>query len=121
MFPVVLEVASCISQPSNLGWAWIFILEGLITVVAGGISYFFIQDFPDTAAFLSEKERMSFSGRLRLTVDYDVQHDVNRGFHNPPSARRQQVKRCWRELSYEVRVEELKGLEDMDSQCVNIS
>lgn len=97
------------------GWAWIFILEGLITVVAGGISYFFIQDFPDTAAFLSEKERMSFSGRLRLTVDYDVQLDVNRGFHNPPSARRQQVRRCWRELSYEVRVEELKGLEDMDS------
>ncbi|KXN83912.1 hypothetical protein AN958_00992 [Leucoagaricus sp. SymC.cos] len=39
------------------GWAWIFILEGLATVVVGVISYFIIQDFPDTAQFLSEKER----------------------------------------------------------------
>lgn len=40
------------------GWAWIFILEGLFTVVIGIISYFVIQDFPETAKFLSETERM---------------------------------------------------------------
>jgi len=56
-----LWTLGCISQSSNPGWAWIFILEGLITVVVGGISYFSIQDFPDTANFLSEKERMSYS------------------------------------------------------------
>ncbi len=40
------------------GWAWIFILEGLFTIIIGIISYFIIQDFPDTAKFLSETERM---------------------------------------------------------------
>ena len=29
------------------GWRWIFIIEGIITVVAGFISYFVIIDFPD--------------------------------------------------------------------------
>ncbi|KAI3608233.1 mfs transporter, partial [Moniliophthora roreri] len=38
-------------------WAWIFILEGLVTVVAGAFSFRIIQDFPDTAKFLTEAER----------------------------------------------------------------
>ena len=38
------------------GWAWIFILEGLITVVAGFLSFWIIQDFPDNAKFLSDAE-----------------------------------------------------------------
>ena len=38
------------------GWAWIFILEGLATIVAAAASFFIIQDFPDTARFLSEAE-----------------------------------------------------------------
>ena len=29
------------------GWRWIFIIEGIITVVLGFISYFVIIDFPD--------------------------------------------------------------------------
>ncbi|TFY63768.1 hypothetical protein EVJ58_g3074 [Rhodofomes roseus] len=39
------------------GWAWIFIIEGLVTIVAGVLSFFIIQDFPDTARFLTEEER----------------------------------------------------------------
>lgn len=39
------------------GWAWIFILEGLVTVVLGLASYWIIQDFPDKAKFLNETER----------------------------------------------------------------
>jgi len=39
-----------------LGWAWIFILEGLATVIAAVFSYRLIQDFPDTAKFLTEEE-----------------------------------------------------------------
>jgi MFS family permease len=30
------------------GWAWIFILEGALTLVAGGVSYWFIHDYPST-------------------------------------------------------------------------
>jgi hypothetical protein len=47
------------------GWAWIFILEGLATVVAGAASFWIIQDFPDTAKFLTEAERTVVIRRLQ--------------------------------------------------------
>lgn len=46
-------------------WAWIFILEGLATVVAGFVSFWIIQDFPDTAKFLTEPERVVIIRRLQ--------------------------------------------------------
>lgn len=39
-------------------WAWIFILEGLLTVLCAVASYFILEDFPDTAKFLTETERV---------------------------------------------------------------
>jgi hypothetical protein len=54
-------------------WAWIFILEGLATIVAGVLSFWIIQDFPDTAKFLSEEER---SCRISfLLVDHRMRND----------------------------------------------
>ncbi|TFY69332.1 hypothetical protein EVG20_g3195 [Dentipellis fragilis] len=47
------------------GWSWIFILEGLATILAGIISFWIIQDFPDTAKFLSEAERTVVVRRLQ--------------------------------------------------------
>lgn len=46
-------------------WAWIFILEGLLTLLAGAASFFIIQDFPDTAKFLNEVERTFIIRRLQ--------------------------------------------------------
>ncbi|KAI0708311.1 MFS general substrate transporter [Earliella scabrosa] len=40
-----------------LGWSWIFIIEGMLTVVVGAISFFILVDFPHTAAFLTPEER----------------------------------------------------------------
>ncbi|TBU25780.1 MFS general substrate transporter [Dichomitus squalens] len=40
-----------------LGWSWIFIIEGLATVVVGFISFFVMVDFPHTAEFLTPEER----------------------------------------------------------------
>lgn len=40
------------------GWRWIFILEGLVTVVVALLSFWVIQDYPENAKFLSEKESM---------------------------------------------------------------
>ena len=53
-------------------WAWIFILEGLVTVVAGFLSFWIIQDFPDTAKFLTEAERTVVIRRLQS----DNQHSA---------------------------------------------
>ncbi|KAJ3993883.1 MFS general substrate transporter [Lentinula boryana] len=62
-------LAAAISNMDGIGgkpaWAWIFILEGLATVIAGALSFFIIQDFPDTAKFLSEAERTVVVRRLQ--------------------------------------------------------
>ncbi|TRM66434.1 major facilitator superfamily domain-containing protein [Schizophyllum amplum] len=47
------------------GWAWIFILEGLFTVIIGVFSLWVIQDFPETAKFLSDEERVFIVRRLQ--------------------------------------------------------
>ncbi len=41
------------------------ILEGLATVLAGVASFWIVQDFPDTAKFLSEEERTVVIRRLQ--------------------------------------------------------
>lgn len=53
-------------------WAWIFILEGLLTVVAALASYWIIQDFPNTAKFLSEAERTVVIRRLQADSQFSA-------------------------------------------------
>ncbi|KDQ51627.1 hypothetical protein JAAARDRAFT_139858 [Jaapia argillacea MUCL 33604] len=40
-----------------LGWSWIFIIEGMATVVVGIIALFVLVDFPTTAKFLTPEEK----------------------------------------------------------------
>lgn len=47
------------------GWRWIFILEGILTVVVAVIAYFTLYDFPETAGFLTEEERAFVVWRLK--------------------------------------------------------
>lgn len=47
------------------GWAWIFILEGLATVLIGVASYWMIEDFPDDAKSLSPDDRARVLRRLK--------------------------------------------------------
>lgn len=54
------------------GWAWIFIIEGLLTVVAGAASFWIIQDFPDKAKFLTETERAFVLHRLKSDQQFSV-------------------------------------------------
>ncbi|KAI6045451.1 MFS general substrate transporter [Pisolithus marmoratus] len=39
------------------GWSWIFIIEGLVTIVISLIGVFVLVDYPNTAKFLSAEER----------------------------------------------------------------
>ena len=54
------------------GWAWIFILEGLATVVAGFLSFWIIQDFPDSARFLTDAEQTIIVRRLQTDDQYST-------------------------------------------------
>ncbi|KAL2127325.1 hypothetical protein VTI74DRAFT_10924 [Chaetomium olivicolor] len=73
------------------GWRWIFILEGLVTVVVAVAAYWFIYNYPDTAEFLSENER-SFI-RSRLASDSDATHDERFTWDNVVKALRD--PKCW--------------------------
>ncbi|KAE8368275.1 major facilitator superfamily domain-containing protein [Aspergillus caelatus] len=47
------------------GWRWIFIIEGLATVVIAAISKFLIVDWPESAKFLNDDERALLLARLK--------------------------------------------------------
>lgn len=47
------------------GWRWIFIIEGLVTIVAAALAKFFIVDWPETSKFLNETERELLTHRLQ--------------------------------------------------------
>lgn len=50
------------------GWRWIFIIEGLLTLVVAILCKFFVVDWPETAKFLSGEERALLVKRLSEDV-----------------------------------------------------
>lgn len=57
------------------GWAWIFILEGLATVVIGVVSFWMVHDFPDEATFLSDDDRRRVIRRLKEDQQSSAEHE----------------------------------------------
>ena len=51
------------------GWRWIFILEGILTVLIGLTAYLFISNYPESSTFLSEDEKTVLAKRLALDND----------------------------------------------------
>ncbi|KAL5334135.1 MFS general substrate transporter [Aspergillus crustosus] len=50
------------------GWRWIFILEGILTVIVAVTSFWLVWDDPKTATFLTEDERNTLLARLTYTA-----------------------------------------------------
>lgn len=57
------------------GWRWIFILEGIATVIIAAISFFCLHDFPETATFLTEEERAFVVYRLKYQGQVENKED----------------------------------------------
>ncbi|KAH6619397.1 major facilitator superfamily domain-containing protein [Chaetomium sp. MPI-SDFR-AT-0129] len=57
------------------GWAWIFILEGLLTILVGIASFWMVYDFPDQASFLSDDDRARVIRRLRSDQQASANHE----------------------------------------------
>ncbi|KAK3498965.1 major facilitator superfamily domain-containing protein [Neurospora hispaniola] len=73
------------------GWRWIFILEGIATVLIAFGAYWFIHNYPDTAEFLSDKERKFI--HARLASDSDATHDERFTWDNVLRAIKD--PKCW--------------------------
>lgn len=48
------------------GWRWIFIVEGIATIVAGLVSPWFLIEFPEKVKFLDERQKQIALTRVRL-------------------------------------------------------
>jgi hypothetical protein len=57
------------------GWSWIFILEGLLTVIFGVASFWAVHDFPDEARFLNAEDRVRVIRRLKLDQQSSATHE----------------------------------------------
>ncbi|KAL2784545.1 putative MFS nicotinic acid transporter Tna1 [Aspergillus keveii] len=55
------------------GWRWIFILEGLLTVIVSASAFFIISDYPHEAKFLSEDEKAWVIQRLETQFGTNVE------------------------------------------------
>jgi len=79
-------LAAAISKMDGLGnkagWAWIFIIEGLATMLVGALSWFFVHDWPQDARFLTTDEKLRVQYRLakdalsRFATEHDKRHVV---------------------------------------------
>jgi len=58
------------------GWAWIFIIEGLATVFVGLFCWWMVFDWPETARFLTEDDKI----RLQRRIIQDRQGHAAEGF-----------------------------------------
>ncbi|KUI71877.1 hypothetical protein VM1G_07478 [Cytospora mali] len=76
-------LARGIAEMSGVGglgaWSWIFILEGLLSIVVSFSAYWAINDYPDTATFLKDDERVEVLRRLRadsgdLSEAFDIKY-----------------------------------------------
>ncbi|KAI4226796.1 MAG: hypothetical protein L6R40_008246 [Gallowayella cf. fulva] len=57
------------------GWRWIFIIEGLITVVIAAIAFFIIAPWPEDCTFLKPHEKEMLLERLAIDRGH-VKHDT---------------------------------------------
>ncbi|KAI6134220.1 MFS nicotinic acid transporter Tna1 [Pisolithus thermaeus] len=58
------------------GWSWIFIIQGLATIVVSFVGVFALVDYPDTAKFLSAEEKRFIKQQRTLDIDDDGESTV---------------------------------------------
>ncbi|CAD6442283.1 2b21dead-2e62-4b61-a061-56f96f0f00d5 [Sclerotinia trifoliorum] len=81
-------LASAIANMDGLqglhNWRWIFILEGIFTVLIGIASFFLVSDFPESVSWLTEEEKKLAIERVGVKDgDREITvHDVLRFFKN---------------------------------------
>ncbi|EXA29568.1 hypothetical protein FOVG_18958 [Fusarium oxysporum f. sp. pisi HDV247] len=77
-------LAAAISRMDGVGgrpgWAWIFIIEGLATVVVGAACWWMVFDWPDTARFLSPDDRIRVQRRIITSKQGQTAEDFDKRY-----------------------------------------
>ncbi|PPJ59811.1 hypothetical protein CBER1_04326 [Cercospora berteroae] len=66
IFAYALSLISVGNGKYAQGWRWIFIVEGLATIIAGLISPFFLIEFPERVRFLDDRQKQIALDRVRI-------------------------------------------------------
>ena len=76
-------LASAIAKMDGIrgysSWRWIFILEGIATILIGISSYYLVSDFPEDVSWLNDEERrfvIARAGAIRETAQTVTVRDV---------------------------------------------
>ncbi|KAJ5248583.1 hypothetical protein N7468_000034 [Penicillium chermesinum] len=51
------------------GWQWLFLVEGIATVIFGVVIWFLLPDFPETAKWLTDREKKELNFNFREIID----------------------------------------------------
>ncbi len=71
------------------GWQWLFLLEGLPTSLVGVVAYFYLQDSPQQAAWLSDRQR------AWLIEQLNTEEQSRRAQHGPDRWQAMLQPRVW--------------------------
>lgn len=66
IFAYALSLISVGDGKYQQGWRWIFIIEGIATIVAGLVSPFFLIEFPERVKFLNDRQKHIALERVKL-------------------------------------------------------
>ncbi|KAF9895266.1 hypothetical protein FE257_000168 [Aspergillus nanangensis] len=66
-----------IGLPNVHGWQWLFIIEGVMTLIAGIIGFWWLPDNAHTAWFLNDRERAAAKARLLRDTSSEVETELD--------------------------------------------
>ena len=76
----LLEMHGFLGQP---GWFWMFMVEGLMAVVAGLFTFIWLDDSPAKADFLTADEKQALLSRLKYDGEHSVTSNIGEAVRNP--------------------------------------
>lgn len=76
----LLEMHGFMGKP---GWYWMFMIEGILAVVAGLFTFYWVVDTPDKAKFLSKEEKQAIITELAREETTKVTSHISEAVKNP--------------------------------------
>jgi MFS family permease len=64
------------------GWFWMFMIEGLLAVIAGACTFFYLDDKPEDARFLNQEEKTALIQQLKSEESKKTHTRIRDAFSN---------------------------------------